>query len=180
MFVIFLVMTPMFVHGQAISGNLTGTVADPSGAVVNGAKVEATNDATGQTVSTTTRGNGEYVFANLPIGTYKISVSLPNFKTTTVDRVPVELNKTNNANVKMEVGSSSTTVEVSGEAPSVDTATAQLQTTYDDQLAQDLWPDIHRWHRCRCFELIDVESGRNKCKRDGPWHGSVSRGTAAA
>jgi Carboxypeptidase regulatory-like domain len=137
-FVICLALTPMFVHGQAISGNLTGTVTDPSGAVVSGAKVEATNVATGQTLSTTSRGNGEYVFTNLPIGTYKISVSLSNFKTTTIDKVPVELNKTNNANVKMEVGSSSTTVEVSGEAPPVDTATAQLQTTYNDQLAQDL------------------------------------------
>jgi len=137
-FLTLLGVSSMLVHGQAISGNLTGTVTDPSGAVVTGAKVDATNVDTGQTLSTTTRSNGEYVFTNLPVGTYKLSVSSANFKTVTLDKVPVELNKTNNANVKMEVGSSGTTVEVSGEAPPVDTATAQLQTTYNDQLSTDL------------------------------------------
>ncbi len=125
-------------YGQAISGNLTGTVVDPSGAVVNGARIEAVNVATGQTVSTTTAGRGEYVFTNLPVGTYNITVTASNFKTATLANVPVELNKTNSMNVRMEVGSSSSTVEVSGEAPPLDTATAQLQTVYDSQLSVDL------------------------------------------
>jgi len=133
-----LVLGTPLLQGQAISGNLTGTVTDPSGAVVNGATVEATNIGTGQKLTTTTHGNGEYVFTNLPVGTYRITVSAANFRTKTLDSVPVELNKTNNANVKMEVGSSVTTVEVSGEAPPVDTSTAQLQTSYNSQLSTDL------------------------------------------
>jgi len=131
-------VSTVMVQGQAISGNLTGTVVDPSGAVVNGANVEATNVGTGQKVATTTRGNGQYVFSNLPVGTYRVTVTLTNFKTSTLDNVQVELNKTNNTNVRMELGQSTTTVEVSGEAPPVDTSTAQLQTTYNDRLAQDL------------------------------------------
>ena len=134
----FVAVGAVLLHSQAISGNLTGIVTDASGAVVNGANVEATNISTGQKLSTITRGNGEYVFTNLPVGTYRVSVSSPNFKTATLDSVPVELNKTNNANVRMEVGSSTTTVEVSGQAPPVDTTTAQLSTTYDTQLSQDL------------------------------------------
>jgi hypothetical protein len=124
--------------GQAISGNLNGTVVDPSGAVVNGARIQAVNVATGQTLSTTTAGRGEYVFTNLPVGTYNITVTASNFKTSTLANVPVELNKTNSINVRMELGSSSSTVEVSGEAPPVDTATAQLQTVYNSQLSVDL------------------------------------------
>jgi hypothetical protein len=49
--------------GQAVSGDLTGTVLDQSGAAVNGASVEATNNATGQKVVATTRGQGEYRFS---------------------------------------------------------------------------------------------------------------------
>jgi len=124
--------------GQAVSGNLTGVVIDPSGAAVNGATVDATNIATGQKVTTSSRGAGEYLFSNLPVGTYNITVTAAGFKTTTLSNVPVELNRYNTANLKLELGASATTVEVSGAAPPVDTTTAQIQNTFDDRLSQDL------------------------------------------
>jgi hypothetical protein len=133
-----LVLNAGMAQGQAISGNLTGTVTDASGAAVNGASVEAIHLATGQKLTTTTRGSGEYVFTNLPVGDYRITVTSANFRTTTLEHVPVELNNTLTANVQLQVGTSATTVEVSGVAPPVDTTTAQLQTTYDDQYSQDL------------------------------------------
>jgi hypothetical protein len=123
---------------QAVSGDLTGTVIDPSGAAVSSATVTAINAATGQKMTTTTRSLGEYRFSNLPVGTYEISATAPNFKTTSIKNVPVELNKANTANLKLEVGTSSTTVEVSGEAPPVDTSTAQIENTFDDRASQDL------------------------------------------
>jgi Carboxypeptidase regulatory-like domain len=131
-------LTSTTAFAQAVSGDLTGTVIDPSGAAVTAATVTATNTATGQKVTTTTRSLGEYRLSNLPVGNYEITATAANFKTTTVRSVPVELNKANTANLKLEVGSSSTTVEVSGEAPPVDTSTAQIQTTYDDRASQDL------------------------------------------
>src|SRR5579863_2442400 len=125
-------------HGQAISGNLIGTVTDASGAAVNGATVEAIHTATGQKITTTTRGSGEYSFSNLPVGTYRITVTSANFRTTTLENIPVDLNKTGTANVQLQVGTSATTVEVSGVAPPVDTTTAQLQTNYGERMSQDL------------------------------------------
>lgn len=125
-------------HGQAISGNLIGTVTDASGAAVNGATVEAVHTATGQKITTTTRGSGEYAFSNLPVGTYRITVTSANFRTTTLENIPVDLNKTGTANVQLQVGTSATTVEVSGVAAPVDTSTAQLQTNYDSRMSQDL------------------------------------------
>ena len=125
-------------YGQAISGDLTGTVVDPTGATVSGATVTAVNMATGRSVTTTTKSAGEYRFGELPVGNYNLSVSAPSFKTTTVEGVPVELNKVGTTNVKLEIGSSSTTVEVSGVAPPVDTSTAQLQSNYTDQFSQDI------------------------------------------
>jgi Carboxypeptidase regulatory-like domain len=124
--------------GQATSGDLTGTVTDPSGAAVNDATVTAVNGATGQTVNTKTKDLGEYRFSNLPVGTYNITASSQNFKTSTLPNIPVELNKTGTANVQLEMGASSTIVEVSGVAPPVDTTTAQLQSTYDGRYSQDL------------------------------------------
>ena len=123
---------------QAISGNLRGTVVDPSGAAVSEATVEAVNLATSQTVTTVTKGFGDYLFSDLPAGTYRITVSAPNFRTVSVENIPIDINKTGTTNVKLEVGGSSTTVEVSGAAPPVDTTTAQLQSTYTDRLSQDL------------------------------------------
>jgi len=125
-------------YGQAISGDLTGSVLDPSGAVVNGATVEATNTATGQTVTTNTKGRGEYRFGQLPVGVYTVTVRAQGFKSTTLANTPVELNKTNTANVRLEVGASSTTVEVSAGAASVDTTSAQLESLYDSRLAEDV------------------------------------------
>src|SRR5208282_561344 len=100
--------------------------------------VEAVNLGTGQKLTTTTRGSGEYNFTNLPVGNYRISVTSANFRTTTLENVPVELNKSGTANVQLQVGTSATTVEVSGVAPPVDTTTAQLQSNYNETYSKDL------------------------------------------
>jgi hypothetical protein len=124
--------------GQAISGGITGAVVDSSGAAVGNATVIMTNVATGQKITAKTGSLGDYRFAELPVGTYTLTVSAPNFKTASLANIPVELNKIGTANVKLEVGSSSTTVEVSGFAPPVDTTSAQLGTTYDSRYASEL------------------------------------------
>ena len=103
-----LLTVPAF--GQTIDGSLTGTVYDPSGAAVNGATVTVINVATGQTVTAPTKTLGDYRFNDLPVGTYNVTASSANFKTTTLTNIPVELNKIGTANIKLEVGSSATTV----------------------------------------------------------------------
>ena len=116
-------------YGQAISGNLVGTVVDSSSAVVTNASVAATNLGTGLTTTTTTGSTGGYRFENLPVGTYKITVKASGFRTVT-QQAEVELNKTGTVNVTLSPGAATETVEVSGEAPIIDTSTAQLGTTY--------------------------------------------------
>ena len=70
-------LLPSMGFGQAISGNLTGTVTDATGAAVNGATVDAVNRQTGQKVTALTGGAGQYLFSNLPIGDYKSPCRLP-------------------------------------------------------------------------------------------------------
>ena len=88
------------VRGQAISGDLVGTVVDPSGSGIPNATVEATNVATNVKSTTTTNANGEYRLTNLPPGTYSIMARAGGFATTQLQNVRVNLNQTATANIK--------------------------------------------------------------------------------
>jgi len=109
-----------------------GTVIDSSSAVVANANVEATKIDTGITTTTTTNGTGAYRFENLPVGTYRIVVRSGGFKTA-IQQVDVVLNQTGTLNITMTLGATSETIEVSGVAATIDTTSAQLQTTYDSR-----------------------------------------------
>ena len=124
-------------YGQAISGNIAGTVVDSSGAAVRNADINITNLGTGVSANTTTGSTGEYRFDNLLAGFYKITVKASGFRTTTV-QVEVLLNTTGTANVTLSPGAANEVVEVSGEAPIIDTTTPQLQSTYEDKQLQYL------------------------------------------
>lgn len=123
--------------GQAISGNVVGAVYDPTGAAVANADVEATAIATGVKSTTKTNSTGEYRFNNLSIGTYKVTARATGFNTVTRE-APVGLNSTTTVNLSLTLGAGSTTVEVSGAAPVIDTTTAQLTSSYDEISARDL------------------------------------------
>ena len=129
---------PAPVRGQAISGDLTGSVLDPTGAGIPNAKVDAVNTATGVTSSTVTNTAGEYRLSNLPAGTYNINVNAAGFAAGQLRNVRVNLNQIATANVSLAVGQTTTTVEVV-EAPAViDTTTAQVQNTFEAKQAEDL------------------------------------------
>ena len=86
-----LILVAVPLCAQTTSGDIVGTVYDPSGAAIPGAKVEATNIGTG--VKTTTTGNsaGEYQIRNLLIGNYKLTATADNFQTTSLASVAVQL-----------------------------------------------------------------------------------------
>lgn len=122
-------------RAQIISGDLVGTVFDKTGATVPGAKVVATNTETSVRHETTANTQGEYRFTNLPVGIYNVTASAANFATTSVNGFKVELNKTSTLPITLEVSAASTTIEVSGGAVALDTTTAQLSSTFEDQAA---------------------------------------------
>src|ERR1035437_1942838 len=125
-------------HGQAISGDLVGTVLDASGAALPSVTVSATNAATNVKSTGITNASGEYRIGNLPPGTYAVSASAKGFATATLQGAAVELNRTTTANLKLEVGTVSTTVDVTEAGMLLDTTTAQVQQTYVAQQLQDL------------------------------------------
>src|SRR5437868_9197671 len=115
------------VNAQTFRGAINGTILDPSGAAVPGATVKATDVATGVSRTTVSTSDGQYAFQDLPLGTYKVSVSSKGFRDTTVDKVAVTAGAIYTLPIKLTLGQEATTVEVSAAALTLDTTT-QTQT----------------------------------------------------
>ena len=91
-------------HAQVLYGSLTGNVTDATGAIVPGAKVTASNVDTGAAQDAITDERGGYLFSNLQAGVYKVTVTLPSFKTLVQDKVQVEANTVRRLDAHLEVG----------------------------------------------------------------------------
>jgi hypothetical protein len=126
------------VSAQIISGDLVGTVLDKTGAAVPGAHVEAVNVDTGAKLETDANDSGEYRLNNLPVGTYNVSGSSPSFGTTTINGVKIQLNNTLTQQITLEIKGAVTSIEVSGVAATLDTTTAQVQSTFETKEIADL------------------------------------------
>ncbi|HXO45010.1 MAG TPA: TonB-dependent receptor [Candidatus Cybelea sp.] len=109
------------VWAQSSTGSLTGTVTDPSGGVVSGATVTATNVGTGQTRTTTTDSSGSYKFALLPPGYYSVSFSASGFKTSEVPSILVNVTETPVLDQRLVVGGQATQVTVESTAETIQT-----------------------------------------------------------
>src|SRR5436305_14582471 len=121
----------LFTYGQTIDANLVGTVVDASGAAVPNATVEITHSATGVKTNTKTNADGQYRFNNIPIGLYNLTASAAGFSTANLKNIDIQLSKTSTANVTLQVGSVSASVDVAEVGAVIDTTTAQLQSNFD-------------------------------------------------
>src|SRR5580693_3627233 len=104
-------------QAQVDTGSITGTITDASGAVVSGAKVTLTNEGTAASLSTTAGSDGGYRFSPVRIGSYKIEVSAQGFKTSTEIHIGVDVSSNVLRNFKLQPGAVTETVEVTSEAP---------------------------------------------------------------
>ncbi|HVW77040.1 MAG TPA: TonB-dependent receptor [Alloacidobacterium sp.] len=118
---------------QTITGSVTGTVTDPSGAAVSGATVTATNTATGVSAPTQTNSAGVYTLRFLPIGQYKVTVEATGFDKSTTEPFALEVAQEARIDVKLTVGQVSQSVTVTGAAPILNT---QNPTTGDTITAE--------------------------------------------
>src|SRR5438270_6167301 len=119
----FLFLTTCLVWSQSTAtGTVAGQVTDPSSAVVQGAEVKLTDTATGKSQTTNTNETGRYIFSNVPLGTYNITVNKAGFAQTKVAQQSVSVGSTTTVNVAMTLGAATETV-------TVEASGAQLQTT---------------------------------------------------
>jgi hypothetical protein len=130
---------PTSAFAQSTSGDVVGTVTDPSGAGVPHATVTATNEATGIAATAQANEQGEFRLSNLPAGRYTIKGAATGFQTFALQGFSVTLNQTATAQLRLPVASASTSVEVSAQAETaIDTTTIQLQQTFSTKEVQDL------------------------------------------
>lgn len=112
--------------GQVQSGRIVGTVTDPNGAVVPNATVVVTNTETNEAKTVHTGNQGDYTVTPLNPGVYSVSVRAPGFQAAKIAAVEVEVNRFARANVQLQMGSTSTTVEVTATAPLLNTESGNL------------------------------------------------------
>ncbi len=122
------------------TGTIVGSAVDTSGAVVPSATVTATQTATGIKLTTVTDQKGEFSFRNVPSGSYTHSIEASGFQTNKVENIAVAAGQdTNLEEVKLGLGSASTSVEVSeAVAPLLQTTETQVSTTFTAEQTEDL------------------------------------------
>jgi outer membrane receptor protein involved in Fe transport len=128
--------TLLFAQGSG--GRILGRVSDQSGALLSGLKVTATNEATGATHQTQTTASGDYAFPAVPVGVYTLTFDMAGFKTNIRKGVTVEINQVVTLNSTMQIGQAKELVEVTTEAPLVDTTTTQLGAVMNTQQVASL------------------------------------------
>ena len=125
-------------HAQTSQGRILGLVGDQSGAVIPGAKVTITNTATGVARSLTTTNAGEYIAPNLEPGPYSVTVEAPGFEKLQRTGLELEVARDIRVDAKMLPGSVSTTVEITGETPVINTSNDVLGTTFSNTAINEL------------------------------------------
>src|SRR5712692_3305418 len=120
------------------TASLSGTVTDASGAAVPGARVVATNQATGVESPTQTDTAGAYLFPSLPIGLYRLSVSGTSFQTSVVTDLKLQVASTLTHDVQLKIGQATETVEITADAAVLDTATNTLGQVINDKTVQEI------------------------------------------
>jgi hypothetical protein len=128
----------VFAQGVGASGDIRGTVTDPSGAVVTGANVTATDIAKGIKHTVATDANGQFRLTNLQPATYSLSVSKSGFQSELAKNVVVNVGQTSTVDFPMKVSQVSEQVEVTAEPPVVETERGAQANVVTEQTIRDL------------------------------------------
>jgi hypothetical protein len=123
---------------QSTTGTIQGQVTDPHNATVVNAPITATNTLTGETHSTITNGQGQYVIPHLPVGVYRVESQATGFKHTVRDGVTLTVNEEARVDLVLEVGKTTESVEVHADTVQVNTYTPELGELVDSKKVVDL------------------------------------------
>ena len=129
---------PTLLSAQGTSGRVVGRVSDASGALLPGTKVTLVNEATNVSRDTTTNENGDYDFVEVPVGTYRLEFDLTGFKRNVRRGVSLDINQVITLNMTMQVGATQEVVDVTSEAPLVETTSTQLGAVVGDRAVSEL------------------------------------------
>ena len=139
---------------QSTGGRIRGTVTDSSGGAISTAKIVITNQANGAQRATETGSNGEYIFLEVPVGTYDVQAGQAGFKNYVRKGIVLSLNEVLGLDIVLQVGGSTETVEVTGAPPLVDTSSTQLGAVVGARAVSEL-PLAQR----DTYQLLQLQPG---------------------
>lgn len=131
-------VSPTLLPAQGTSGRILGHVVDPSGAVLPGVRVNLVNEATSVSREAKTTENGDYDFVEVPVGTYRLEFDLTGFKKNVRRGVGLDINQVITLNMTMQLGATQEVVDVTSEAPLVETTSTQLGAVMNDRAVSEL------------------------------------------
>ena len=123
---------------QTFRGGINGSVTDATGAVVSGATVTATSTGTGVKIASISSSSGAFLFEDLPLGEYTVTIAASGFASTKVDGVNVSAGQVYTLPVKLSVSSANEVVEVNAASLSLDTTTVTQTTVLDSKTVDDI------------------------------------------
>jgi hypothetical protein len=125
-------------NGQAVTATLVGTITDQSGAVVPNAPVSITNQGTGAASHGSSNESGNYDFTFLTPGMYTVTVTAPGFEKKVTSNVNVPVNTTTRVDVSLQAGSASQTIQVTDQAPLLQTDRADVSAQIEAKQVLEL------------------------------------------
>jgi hypothetical protein len=150
-----------YAHAADVNAHIKGTVTDPAGAVIAKASVIATNEATGVKYTTESSGTGEYLFPQLPIGTYTITVSAPGFKEFHATGIVLNIAQEYVEPAVLSVGATSDVVEIHADTVQVNTTDMQLSNIVNSSQMVEL-PLINRAFAGLALTLPGVQASSDR------------------
>src|SRR5579863_5872384 len=123
---------------QSTSGRIVGRTADPTGAVLSGVKITLVNEATSANRSTQSNANGDFNFVEVVPGSYRVEFELTGFKKNVQTGVLVDVNQVVTLNSILQVGATQEVVDVTSEAPQIDTTSTQLGAVINNRSVNEL------------------------------------------
>lgn len=135
---VFAILCAGGVRAQEISASIRGTVTDGSGGAVNGTKVTAINTDTGFQRTAVTNSQGTYVLVELPVGRYRVEAEAPGFKKYIQEGISLDVNQQATVAVHLVVGTETQQIQVTSDAPIIETTSTNLGQTVGEREILDL------------------------------------------
>ncbi len=137
-FILAIMFAPGLLLGQGYFGTVSGLVTDSSGAIIQGARIVLLDEGKGYRFTTTSNGEGRYLFVSIPPGSYTVSAEAHGFEKTVRTHVKLNISENPTADLTMKIASTTETVEVKGQTTTVETEDAVTGQVVDRRLINDL------------------------------------------
>jgi len=129
---------PAMLFAQGYFGTVSGVLTDPSGAVIQGAKVTLQDEQKGYKFAATSDSDGRYLFASIPPGTYSVTAEMQGFEKTVRTHIKLNVSENPTANLTMKIAGAAQTVEVQAQSSTIATEDAVTGQVIDRRLINDL------------------------------------------